>query len=70
MTARFKRDQANSIARLLRGTSHHHRYLIKAKLKPHLRAALRELHGIWQGSLFPDSPGAARIAGELFPPID
>jgi len=66
MTAHFNRDHADSIARLL-GDSHcYRRYVIRAGVKPRLRVALREQHGIWQGALFPDIAGAALLAGEVF----
>jgi hypothetical protein len=59
MTARFDRDHATSIAGLLANPSSFHLYIVAAKLKPALRKILREDHGIWRGSLFPDSAGAA-----------
>jgi FRG domain len=42
------------------------RYEIEPALKPELRKILRERHGIWRGSLFPDSAGAAATAGMIF----
>lgn len=67
MTARFNRRHAESIRKLLGNKSKHHLYVIPAKLKPKLRMILREEHGIWRGSLFPDSAGAAKFAREAFP---
>jgi hypothetical protein len=40
--------------------------VISATLKPDLRKLLREKHGIWRGSLFPDAAGAADTARVLF----
>ena len=67
MTARFGRDHADSIAKLLGESSHYHLYVVPARLKPILLRHLRENHGIWRGSLFPDSAGAAETAGTVFP---
>jgi len=67
MTARFGRDHAAAIAELLRDPNRYHRYVIAAKLKPELRTILREGHGVWRGSLFPDSAGAAETAKTVFP---
>ncbi len=68
MTARFGRDHAEAIATLFDGEkSHYHLYLIQGKLKRSLRKMLREKHGIWRGSLFPDSAGAAETASRVFP---
>jgi hypothetical protein len=67
MTARFDKDHAEAIKDLLHGDEFHRRYVIAAGIKKDLLVALRELHGIWEGALYPDSAGAARIAGEGFP---
>jgi FRG domain len=66
ITARFNRDHADAIADLFGDKSQHHRYVISAKFKPGLRRFLREKHGIWQGSLFPDAAGAAGTAHKVF----
>jgi hypothetical protein len=66
MTARFGRDQADAIAQLLEHEAHYHRYVIRAKTKPALRKVLRERHGVWRGSLYPDSAGAAITACRAF----
>ena len=60
LTARFDRDHAESISNLLNESSHYHLYIVQAKLKRSLRKTLREKHGIWRGSLFPDSAGAVQ----------
>lgn len=65
MTAQFGRDHAASIAGLLENSSYFHLYEVAATLKPTLRRILREDHGIWRGSLFPDSAGAADTAKEV-----
>jgi len=65
--ARFGRDHAEAIAKLLGKPDGYHRYVIKAELKPAVRRMLREKHGIWRGSLFPDVAGAAETANTLFP---
>ena len=62
MTARFGVDHALALKQLLHDESRHARYVIKAHLKPTLRATLREQHGIWRGALFPDTAGAAETA--------
>ena len=59
MTARFNYDHATAIKDLLKDNSRHHLYIIKAEHKSMLRRILYEKHGIWRGSLFPDSAGAA-----------
>ncbi len=66
MTARFGRDHADAIATLLGDESRYHLYVVSAKLKLELRRVLRENHGIWRGSLFPDSAGAADTARAIF----
>jgi hypothetical protein len=63
MTAHFNRDHAIVMARLLEDSpSHFCRYTIPSSLKPKLLTILRERHGIWRGSLFPDTAGAADTA--------
>ena len=59
MTARLGVNHDEAIAKLLSDEKFYHRYVIPLKLKPDLRLFLRESHGIWRGSLFPDSAGAA-----------
>jgi hypothetical protein len=59
LTARFGVDHARAIARLLIGSRYYHRYIVPAALKAELRKLLRDQHGIWRGSLFPDTAGAA-----------
>jgi hypothetical protein len=66
MTARFGRDHAEVLKNLLKDDSKHRRYLIPANLKPALRQILRQAHGIWRGTLFPDSAGAAETAKSAF----
>jgi FRG domain len=65
-TARFGRNHADSIANLLVENSFYHLYIVPAELKSGLRTILREKHGIWRGSLFPDSAGAADTTREVF----
>lgn len=66
ITPCFGRDHAAAIADLLRDQDRYHLYIVKAQLKPDLRNILREKHGIWQGSLFPDVAGAAGTAKTVF----
>jgi hypothetical protein len=66
MTARFSHNHAEAIAKLLSEDSRYHLYLVSAALKPSLRTILREKHGVWRGSLFPDSAGAADTASTVF----
>jgi len=68
MTARFGVDHADALRALLVDQTRYHRYLIKANLKAGLRTVLLEQYGIWRGSLFPDTAGAAETAREAFPP--
>lgn len=66
MTARFGRAHDAAISEVLKNATCHHRYVIAAQLKQQLREALREKHGIWRGSLFPDSAGAAETTSAVF----
>jgi hypothetical protein len=66
LTARFGRDHAEAIAQLLDDKARCHLYVLPAKLKLQLRTLLRQHHGIWRGSLFPDSAGAAQTAEGAF----
>ena len=59
-TSQFGRDHAEAVARLLKDDSRYHLYIIPARLKAKVRTLLRERHGVWHGSLFPDSAGAAK----------
>ena len=70
LTARFGRDHAESIANLLDESCHYHRYVINSTLKTEILRLLREKHGIWRGSLFPDSAGAADTAHRAVFPED
>jgi FRG domain len=65
MTARFDRCHAEAIKKLL-GESNCRRYIVPRNLKSKLRTLLREKHGVWRGSLFPDSAGAAAAAMSVF----
>jgi len=64
VTARFERDHADALQNLFGSESvdHCRRYVIDHALKPELRRTLRESHGIWRGSLFPDTAGAVATA--------
>jgi hypothetical protein len=66
MTAQFGRCHAEAIKELLDDESACRRYVIKRTLKPKLQKILRDRHGIWRGSLFPDSAGTAGTAREVF----
>jgi hypothetical protein len=66
MTARFSHDHASAIASLLGEPTRYCVYVVSASLKPTLRKILRESHGIWRGSLYPDSAGAAATANTVF----
>lgn len=68
LAANFGVDHRKKLAELLVRPSSYRRYIIKAEDKEKLRKALREEHGIWEGSLFPDSAGAAStVSREVFP---
>jgi hypothetical protein len=59
MTARFDRDHAKSIKKLLPKDSQCHLYIIPSIIKTKLQEVLRKSHNVWRGPLFPDSAGAA-----------
>lgn len=59
ITPNFNRDHAEAIANLLGEPRLCKLYVVNAKLKDKLRGTLRERYGIWRGSLFPDTAGAA-----------
>jgi len=65
-TARFGRDHADSIANLLTERSYYQLYVIPGSLKSTLRTILRENHGVWRGSLYPDVAGSAETAKLVF----
>lgn len=68
MTAKLGRDHAEKIEDLfVFKDSRYHLYLVPAALKLGLKKILREEHGIWRGSLFPDFAGAADTARKVFP---
>jgi hypothetical protein len=62
MAARFGANHAEKLRALLRSDELCRHFVIPATLKEALRAALRTEHGIWRGSLYPDSAGAAETA--------
>ncbi|EGO93556.1 FRG domain-containing protein [Acidiphilium sp. PM] len=67
LTSIFDRDHAERIEQLLNKPESHARYLIPKTLKATIRDRLRLEHGIWDVSLYPDSAGAAKTAGAVFP---
>jgi hypothetical protein len=67
ITGRFGIDHAAALKTLLIDQTRFHRYVVRANLKRGLRTTLFEKHGIWRGSLFPDSAGAAETARGAFP---
>jgi hypothetical protein len=69
LTARFGQCHAEAISRLLRNQGAYRRYVIKADIKAKLRTTLREKHGIWRGSLYPDSAGAAETVKRAVPQL-
>jgi hypothetical protein len=66
MTAQFNRDHATKMADLFKDRSEIRRYVVPSKLKTSLLTTLRDRHGIWRGSLFPDTAGAAETAHTVF----
>lgn len=66
LTARFDRCHARMIRNLLGEDSKCHRYIIKRCAKSAVQSILRERHGVWRGSLYPDSAGAAETASTVF----
>lgn len=67
LTLQFESSHADAISELLGDKKLHRKYRIPGRLKEGLRKTLRDKYGIWQGSLFPDTPGAAEFAGSVFP---
>ena len=67
LTARFGRDHADAIANLFPRRLSYHKYTLSAALKVKLLKLLHERFGIWHGSLYPDSAGAADMASIVFP---
>lgn len=66
LTARFNLDHSRAIEYLFGDDSRHHLYVVSSEIKASLQQLLREQHGVWRGSLFPDSAGAAETAGTVF----
>lgn len=66
ITSRFGRDHMKMLRNVLKDDSKHRRYVIPARLKKTVRQILREQHGVWRGTLFPDSAGAAQTACGAF----
>jgi hypothetical protein len=58
---------AVAISELLQDKTSCHRYVISAAIKRELKTVLREEHGVWRGSLYPDSAGAAETTKGVFP---
>ena len=65
LTAQFNRDDPDHMGKLRDDPFFHCKYVISKELKPVLRERLRQNHGIWRGSLFPDASGAAQTTCEL-----
>ncbi len=64
ITGKFGRDQADAIKKLLKDDKKYARYVIKAELKSKIKPTLKRW-GIWSGSLFPDTVGAAETIKEV-----
>jgi hypothetical protein len=64
LTPCFNIDHATKMAEMLENPNNYQRYVIRSKFKSELLEILREEHGIWRGSLFPDSAGAAQYVKE------
>jgi FRG domain-containing protein len=68
LTAKVGLDHDAAIASLLVDPNFFHRYVIPSGVKREVLRFLREQHGIWRGSLFPDSAGAAvTVIDHVFP---
>lgn len=68
VTSKLDCDHAERIEKHLNNLALHIRYVIPKTLKRAVRERLREDHGIWRGSLYPDSAGAAETAKQaVFP---
>lgn len=66
MTGRLGLDHAAALAGLLRDETAHVRYRIPYEVKADLLRELRSHHGVWYGTLFPDTAGAAEVAKTVF----
>jgi hypothetical protein len=66
MTARFGRDHSCLMATVLNDSSRYRRFVFDAAIKRELRDTLRRDYGIWRGTLFPDTAGAAETAASAF----
>jgi hypothetical protein len=66
MAARFGRDHAEAVANLLGKPTRYHQWIVAGNLKSIVQRRLRESYGIWRGSLFPDTAGAAETASTVF----
>jgi len=69
LTARFNVDHVSAISDLLQDREHFLHFRIPASIKAEVKAVLRERHGIWRGSLFPDSAGAAETVSRSIPEL-
>lgn len=68
MTALFGVDHAAAIKKLLPHKPRCHLYIVDSHTKARMRAYLREFHGIWRGTLFPDTAGVAEtVSANVFP---
>lgn len=65
LTSDFDRDHASAISELL-GNTGYMRLQIRASIKRRLRQTLQQSFGVWRGSLYPDSAGAAQTAMTVF----
>lgn len=66
MTAQFGIDHANRLAHLLPAAQSRQKYTLAATAKAQVRRLLREEHGVWTGTMFPDAAGAANVAAGVF----
>jgi hypothetical protein len=66
LTARFNLDHSRAIENLFGDDSRHYLYVVSSEIKPDLLQLLRDQHGVWRGSLYPDSAGAAETASGVF----
>lgn len=67
LTLQFELSHADAIRDLLGDDKLQRKHRIPQRLKENLRKTLRDNYGIWEGSVFPDTSGAAEFAGSVFP---
>lgn len=67
VTSTFSKDHAEAISFLFKNDKNSYcRYVIKREFKKEIRKILKEQYNIWDGTLFPDTAGAAESVKKQF----